>query len=95
MANQPIAITMEAVTDLEELSQARARDERFARNSAWLQAHAAELYRQYRGKCICVVGAELFMADTPEEVLAQARAAHPKENGSILDITLHRPTTAP
>jgi len=31
-----------------------------------------------------VAGEELFIADTPEEALAQARAAHPEEDGSIL-----------
>jgi hypothetical protein len=77
-------IIMEEVTDPEELAQARALDERFARNSAWLQRHATEIYTHYRGKCICVAGEELFVADTPEEVLAQARAAHPEEKGSIL-----------
>jgi hypothetical protein len=77
-------IIMEEVTDPEELAQARARHERFARNSAWLQRHATEIYRQYRGKCIGVAGEALFVADTPEEVLAQARAAHPEEKGSIL-----------
>jgi hypothetical protein len=75
---------MEEVTDPEELARARARDERFARNSAWLQRHATEIYTRYRGKCICVAGEELFIADTPEEALAQARTAHPKEDGSIL-----------
>jgi hypothetical protein len=79
-----IIMEMEEVTDPEELAQARARHERFARNSAWLQRHATEIYTQYRGKCICVAGEELFIADTPEEVLAQARAAHPEEKGSIL-----------
>ena len=43
-------IIMEEVTDPEELAQARAQDERFARNSAWLQRHATEIYTQYRGK---------------------------------------------
>jgi hypothetical protein len=84
MADQQIPITMEEVTDPEELAQARARGERFARNSAWLQAHVKEIYTQYRGKCICVAGEELFIADTPEEALAQARTAHPEEDGSIL-----------
>jgi hypothetical protein len=84
MAHQQIPITMEEVTDPEELAQARARDERFARNSAWLQRHATEIYTQYRGKCICVAGEELFIADTPEEALAQTRTAHPEEDGSIL-----------
>jgi hypothetical protein len=72
------------VTDPEELAKARIQDERFERNSAWLQAHAQEIYTRYRGKCICVAGEELFVADTPAEVLAQARAAHPEDDGSIL-----------
>jgi hypothetical protein len=84
MADQYIPIAMEEVTDPEELAQAHARDVRFARNSAWLQAHATEIYTQYRGKCICVAGEELFIADSPAEALAQARAAHPEEDGSIL-----------
>ena len=84
MADQQIPITMEEVIDPEELAQARAQDERFARNSDWLQRHATKIYTQYRGKCICVAGEELFVADTPKEVLAQARKAHPEEQGSIL-----------
>ena len=84
MADQQIPVTMEEVTDPEELTQARARDARFAHNSAWLQAHVTEIYTQYRGKCICVAGEELFIADTPEEALVQARTAHPEEDGSIL-----------
>lgn len=60
------------------------RTRAFQRNSDWLQRHATEIYRQHRGKCICVAGEELFIADTPEDVLAQGRAAHPEEQGSIL-----------
>lgn len=75
---------MEEVTDQEELAQAREQDERFDRNSDWLQAHAAEIYRDHRGKCICIAGEELFVADTPERAIAQARAAHSEEDGSIL-----------
>jgi hypothetical protein len=84
MADQQVPITIVEVTDPDELAQARAQDERFARNSAWLQMHVTEMYTQYRGKCICVAGEKLFIADTPEEVLRQARAAHPEEDGGIL-----------
>ncbi|MEK6287717.1 MAG: hypothetical protein AABO57_18525 [Acidobacteriota bacterium] len=84
MADWQSNIVMEEVTDPEELAKARAQDERFDRNSAWLQAHIPEVYSRHRGKCICVAGEELFVADTPEEVLAQARAAHPEDNGSTL-----------
>lgn len=33
---------------------------------------------RYRGNCVVIAGEELFAADIPEEVLAQARAAHPE-----------------
>ena len=84
MADQQVPITIVEVTDSDEIAKARAQDERFARNSAWLQMHATEIYTQYRGKCICMAGEELFIADTPEEALGQARTAHPEKAGSIL-----------
>lgn len=85
MAEQQIpAVVMEEVTDPEELAKARAQRERFDRNSAWLQAHAAEVYTHYRGQCICIAGEELFVADTPEEALALAVAAHPEDDGRFL-----------
>lgn len=84
MTDHPSTIVMEEVTDPQELEKARAQDERFERNSAWLQTHIPEVYSRHRGKCICVAGEELFVADTPEEVLAQARAAHPEDKGSTL-----------
>ena len=54
------------------------------RNAAWLQAHAAEVYTRYRGTCICVAGAALFVAETPEEVLTLATTAHPEDDGLFL-----------
>ena len=44
MAEQWAPITMSEVTNPDELAKARAQDERFARNSAWLQMHATEIY---------------------------------------------------
>ena len=84
MLDQQNPIVMEEVTDPQEIAETRARRERFDRNSAWLQTHAKEVYTGHRGKCICIAGQELFVGDTPEEVLAQARAAHPEDDGSIL-----------
>ena len=84
MANQSFPIVMEEVTDPKALSQAQQQDARFARNFAWFQAHATEIFTSYRGKCICVAGEELFVADTPEQALALATAAHPEDDGSFL-----------
>jgi len=75
------SIIMEEVTDPVELQKARAQDERFARNWAWFEAHAAEIYTAHRGKCICIAGEELFAAATPAEALAMAIAAHPDDDG--------------
>src|SRR5262249_8535466 len=72
-------IVIEEVTDPVELAKARAQDERFDRNWEWFKAHAPEIYRTHRGKILCVAGQELFVGDTPEEVLARARAAHPED----------------
>ncbi len=77
-------IVMEEVTDPVELAKARAQRERFDRNAAWLQAHAHEVYSKNRGKCICIAGEELFVADTPQEANALGEAAHPDDDGSFV-----------
>lgn len=84
MTETPFSIVMEEITDPDELAKAETQDERFDRNSAWLQAHVPEVYTRYRGKCLCIAGEELFVADTPEEVLALATAAHPEDDGRLI-----------
>jgi hypothetical protein len=84
MADLLNPIVMEEVTDPEDLAQARAQDERFERNFRWFQEHATEIFTRYRGKCIYIAGEELFAGDTPEEVIAQAKAAHPEDNGGFV-----------
>ena len=81
---EPHPIVMEIVTDPVELAKAFAQDARFEKNWVWFEAHAAEIYPRYRGKCLCVAGQELFVADTPKEVLDMARAAHPDDDGFYL-----------
>lgn len=83
MALPPIQITMEEITDPEEIAKAQAQWAQAKRNSAWLQAHATEIYRNYRGKFIVVAGEELFVGDTSEEADALAEAAHPEDKGSL------------
>ena len=81
MNKQRTPIVMEDITDAEQLVRARRQREQFDRNSAWLQAHIAEAYATHRGKCICIAGEELFVADTVKEAIAQATAAHPDDEG--------------
>src|SRR5262245_36050223 len=80
----PPPIIMEEVTDPAELAKARAQRKRFDRNSAWLQAHAPEIYARYRGKCICIAGEELFVADTPEGAVVRDRVVDPEDEGRFL-----------
>jgi hypothetical protein len=81
MRNQNGPILMEQVTDAVELAKARVQREQFDRNVAWLQAHVAEVYKRYRGKCICMAGEELFVADSTKEAITSAIAAHPEDAG--------------
>jgi len=79
----PIQVVMEEVTDPQEIAEAQAQMEQARRNSAWMQAHAHEIYTQHRGKFIVVAGEELFVGDTPEEADALAKAAHPEDKGRL------------
>ena len=79
-------VIMERVTDPVELAKAHALQERFERNLAWFDAHATEIYRTHRGKVLCISGQQLFVADTPAEVLALAKAAHPDDDGRFTRI---------
>jgi hypothetical protein len=77
-------LVMTEVTDPEELAKIAAQRARFRKNSDWLQAHIPQVYGQHRGKCICVAGQELFVADTALAVVAMARKAHPEDDGLLL-----------
>ncbi len=74
-------VVMEEVTDAVEVAKAQKQRHSFDRNAAWLQEHIPEVYSQHRGKCICVAGQELFVAETPREAIALAEAAHPEDEG--------------
>ena len=84
IAKEQPSIIMEEVTDPEEIAQARQQDDRFKRNLAWLNTHAAEIYPHHRGQYICIAGEELFVSDTALGALALARAAHPDDDGYFL-----------
>ena len=79
---QPVVIVEEQLSP-EELAGYHARCEEYERNRAWFQAHLDEIRARCVGKHICVAGEELFVGDTPQEAIAQARAAHPKDGGHM------------
>ncbi|MBI1765828.1 MAG: hypothetical protein HYR56_30860 [Acidobacteria bacterium] len=75
---------MEEVTDPVEIAAFQTRWAQAERNSAWLQAHATEIYRNQRGKFIVVAGEELFVGATAAAALALAKAAHPDDHSSLI-----------
>jgi len=75
---------IEEVTDPAAIARARAQHERARRNSDWLQAHWPDLVPQARGRFLAIAGQEAFIADSPEEALARARAAHPDDDGLLI-----------
>jgi len=81
MKNQNGTVLMEQVADANVLAKARKQRERFNRNALWLQAHVPAIYSRHRGKCICVAGEELFVADSAKAAIAMAVAAHPEDDG--------------
>jgi len=81
VVNNRSNLVMEVVNDAEELAEAGKRREQFDRNCQWLQQHVSEVYRQHRGQFICIAGGELFVADTVEDAVGQALAAHPNDQG--------------
>jgi hypothetical protein len=84
MSESPYEVEFDVRLPPEEQARAEAQRERFDRNLAWYEAHAVQIGEAHRGKHICVAGQELFVADSTQEVMALARAAHPEDNGFFL-----------
>ncbi len=83
MEENRIVVEFEDSDTPEEIAAAHEQREQFERNSAWLQAHIAEVYGSHRGKIICIAGQELFVGDTTREAVAKAMAAHPEDKGLL------------
>lgn len=69
----------EPVTDPEVVARFRLQMERFARNTAWFEAHARQIGRDHPGKFISVVAGQLFVGNDVKELYTRVRAAHPDE----------------
>jgi hypothetical protein len=84
-------VTLEEVDDPQENARHRAGDESFRRNSRWLAAHWGDLLPGVRGRFVAVAGQEAFVADTPEAAIALARAAHPDDEGLLIQYVIPGP----
>jgi hypothetical protein len=80
---EPPRFGIEEVNDPSAIARCRAQDEWARRNSDWLQAHWPDLLPHARGRFVAVAGQEAFVADTPEDAWAQARVAHPEDEGAL------------
>ncbi len=83
LARSPYPVVFEIETDPDELAETHAVQRHAKLNSDWLESHWADILPQARGKFVAVAGQEAFIADTPEEAWARARAAHPEDIGAI------------
>lgn len=79
--DRTITIQMRDINDAQEMNQAQEQRTQFDRNSQWLQENIADIYAKHRGKCICIAGQEVFVADTAQAAIAQAKAIHPQDKG--------------
>jgi hypothetical protein len=84
MSENPIQVEFDVRLLRQEQARAEAQAARFDRNVKWFEAHAVEIGTKYPGKHSCVAGQELFVADNTQEAMAQARAAHPEDDGLFI-----------
>jgi hypothetical protein len=86
-------MVIEEVTDPEHIARAQAQFVRAKLNGDWLQAHWADVLPRARGRHLAIAGQEPFVADTAEEAWAMAMAAHPDDDGALLQYV--RPERGP
>jgi hypothetical protein len=84
---------IEEVSDPAEIARFQAQREQARRNSDWLQAHWADVLPRARGRFLAVAGQEAFVAESLDEAWALAQAAHPEDDGALLQYV--RPERGP
>ena len=77
-------LTVEIVDDPEYNRQARAGDEQFNRNVAWLESHWFELLPAARGRFVAVANQQTCVASTLDEAWAWINANHPDDQGPLV-----------
>jgi hypothetical protein len=81
-------LVIEEVNDPVATERVRLAQERYRRNSDWLAAHWGDLLPGALGKHVAVAGQEAFVADTPQEAIAAAQAAHPEDQGLLIQYVI-------
>lgn len=88
-----VHLTVEELSNREEVDGVRAKFERGRRNSQWLAAHWHQLLPEARGRFVAVAGQEAFVADSSERAWACAKQAHPDDDGAFVQYVF--PTCRP
>ena len=86
-------ITVESVSNEEDLTAYSAKLARARLNRDWLSSHWAELLPSARGKFVAVAGERAFLADTPEQAWKMAEEAFPNDDGAFVQYI--RPVEGP
>ena len=81
-------LVVEEVTDPDEIARIHAQHAQAQRNGDWLESHWNDVLPQAFGKFIAIAGQEAFIADSPKEAWAWARAAHPEDRGALVEYVL-------
>lgn len=77
-------LVVEENNDPIHFEKVRVQHERAMRNCNWLADHWPELLPTARGRFVAVAGQQAFVAETSAEVWALAKAAHPEDDGAIM-----------
>ncbi len=80
----PPEMTIEVVTDPQEIARSQAQHARFGRNLDWLESHWNELLPHARGRFVAVAHQQAFVADSADDAWAWIRAQHPDDNGGFV-----------
>lgn len=84
LPQSPMIVEEIEITDSAEQARVKQSFEQARRNRKWLEARWSELVSQFVGKHLAVAGEEAFIGETVEEAIAQARAAHPDDQGMLV-----------
>lgn len=77
-------IVIEEINDPEYCAKADEQHLQTMRNCKWLSSHWPDLLPQARGRFVAVAGQQAFIADTWQAAWAAAKAAHPDDDGAIM-----------
>jgi hypothetical protein len=77
-------LTIEEVTDPNDIEAARGRARQGSINASWLERHWSELLPRARGKFVAVAGAQGFISETVQAAWAWIDENYPADPGAFV-----------